>query len=49
MAADGLTTREIAERLCLSAKTVESHLTRIYDKLGVRTRRALRGETFGTP
>jgi len=49
LAADGLTTREIAERLCLSAKTVESHLTRIYDKLGVRTRRALRGETFGTP
>jgi DNA-binding NarL/FixJ family response regulator len=39
MAANGLTNREIAERLFLSHRTVGSHLYRIYPRLGI-TRRA---------
>jgi len=37
----GISTREIARRLCLSAKTVESHRARIKQKLGVGTSAAL--------
>jgi DNA-binding CsgD family transcriptional regulator len=40
MAADGLSNREIAQALFVTAKTVENHLGRIYQKLGV-TRSAL--------
>jgi len=35
---EGLANREIAERLFISPKTAEHHLSRIYSKLGVRTR-----------
>lgn len=35
---DGLTTRQIATRLGLSPRTVDSHLTKLYRKLGVGTR-----------
>ena len=38
MAADGLGNREIAQALFLSTKTVETHLTRVYEKLGIRAR-----------
>ena len=38
IAAEGLTAREIAERLGVRERTVTTHLSRIYSKLGVRTR-----------
>ncbi|MFB2598476.1 LuxR C-terminal-related transcriptional regulator [Herbiconiux sp. P17] len=38
LAASGLTNREIAEQLVLSVRTVETHLQRVYRKLGVRGR-----------
>jgi DNA-binding CsgD family transcriptional regulator/tetratricopeptide (TPR) repeat protein len=38
---DGLTNRVIAERLCLSPRTVERHLDSAMRKLGVRSRTAL--------
>ncbi len=41
LVAQGFTNRDIAERLYLSAKTVESHLARAFAKLDVRTRAAL--------
>lgn len=41
MAAEGMTNREIAQTLFLTVKTIESHLTAVYDKLGVRSRQLL--------
>lgn len=41
LAGDGLSNKEIASTLHLSVHTVEAHLTRIYRKLGVRSRAAL--------
>ncbi|MFJ3905999.1 LuxR C-terminal-related transcriptional regulator [Streptomyces sp. NPDC090025] len=41
LAATGLRTRRMAEQLFLSPRTVESHLSRIYRKLGVTSRAAL--------
>ncbi|MGN9808253.1 LuxR C-terminal-related transcriptional regulator [Micromonospora sp. BQ11] len=56
LAADGRTSRVIAERLFLSARTVENHLQRIYGKLGVTGRaeldaalRAIPGHDGGQP
>jgi DNA-binding CsgD family transcriptional regulator len=48
MVADGLTNREIADRVFLSPKTVEVNLTRIYRKLGVRSRAALASRFAGS-
>lgn len=38
LAATGLASRDIAEALALSVRTVDNHLARVYDKLGVRNR-----------
>jgi DNA-binding CsgD family transcriptional regulator len=43
LAAEGKTNREIAEELFVTPKTVENHLTRVYAKLGVSSRKALSG------
>ena len=42
LASDGLTNREIADRLYLSPRTVSSHLYRSYPKLGIAGRHQLR-------
>jgi DNA-binding CsgD family transcriptional regulator len=51
LAAQGLASKEIGERLFISFRTAENHLARVYDKLGIRTRaelaRALDGGTVG--
>ncbi len=41
MVADGLTNRQIAERLVVSHRTVEGHIGRIPAKLGLRRRTEL--------
>ena len=40
LAARGLTTREIADRLFISPKTADHHIQHIYNKIGVSTRAA---------
>jgi DNA-binding NarL/FixJ family response regulator len=41
LVADGRTNKEVATMLFLSEKTVENNLSRIYTKLGVRSRTEL--------
>ncbi|MFD5426759.1 response regulator transcription factor [Streptomyces sp. NPDC127084] len=41
LAAQGLTSRDIADRLTISVRTVDNHLHRIYHKLGITTRQEL--------
>ena len=41
LVAEGRTNREVAEALFLGERTVASHLTHIYAKLGVRSRTEL--------
>ncbi len=43
LVAEGLTNREICDRLSVSEKTVETHLASIFAKLGVRTRSEVEG------
>jgi DNA-binding CsgD family transcriptional regulator len=43
----GRSTGEIARRLFISPYTVQDHVTAIFDKVGVRSRRDLAGEVFG--
>jgi DNA-binding CsgD family transcriptional regulator len=47
LVAAGRTTREVAEEMFVSAKTVEWNLTRIYRKLGVRSRTELAARERG--
>jgi DNA-binding NarL/FixJ family response regulator len=42
LAAAGLTNKEIGERMHLSPRTVSSHLYRVFPKLGITSRAALR-------
>lgn len=48
LAAEGLTNRQIAERLWITRKTVELHLGHTYEKLGIRSRTQL-PEALGDP
>jgi class 3 adenylate cyclase/DNA-binding CsgD family transcriptional regulator len=41
LVAEGLTNSEIAERLVLSVRTIESHLDHVYSRLGMSSRAAL--------
>lgn len=47
--AQGMSNREIAEKLCVSENTVKTHSSRILDKLGAkrRTQAVLLGKEFG--
>ena len=47
LAADGCSNREIAEKLHIAERTVETHLTSVYRKLRVRTRAALGSRLIG--
>ena len=49
LAAEGLSNREIGEQLYLSHRTVESHLYRLFPKLGVTSRAQLRDALNPTP
>jgi DNA-binding CsgD family transcriptional regulator len=44
LAAQGLTNREIGERIFLSHRTIGSHLYRLFPKLGITSRPELAGE-----
>ena len=46
LVAKGFTNPEVAEELYVSRKAVEYHLGNIFGKLGITSRRELRGQTF---
>jgi DNA-binding CsgD family transcriptional regulator len=46
--AEGRTNREVAAALFLGERTVESHLTQVYAKLGVRSRTELASRFRGS-
>jgi DNA-binding CsgD family transcriptional regulator len=49
LVAEGKTNREVAAALFITERTVEGHLTRIYPKLGVRSRAELAGRLARGP
>ncbi|MBY6412808.1 AAA family ATPase [Rhodococcus sp. BP-252] len=48
LVATGMTNREVAAELFLSVKTVQFHLTRVYSKLGIRSRAELAARASGS-
>jgi DNA-binding CsgD family transcriptional regulator len=42
LVAQGMTNQEVARRLYVSPKTVEFHLSNVFTKLGIASRRQLR-------
>lgn len=46
LVAEGMTRREVAEALWVSTKAVDFHLGNVFAKLGITSRRELRGRTF---
>lgn len=48
LVAEGLSNREVAARLFVTTKTVEAHLSKIYGKLGIRSRAELAHRLVGT-
>jgi DNA-binding CsgD family transcriptional regulator len=48
LAAGGHSSRDISERLSLSTRTVDTHLARVYRKLGITGRGEL-ASALGTP
>jgi DNA-binding CsgD family transcriptional regulator len=46
LAASGMTTKDVATALFISPKTVETNLSRVYRKLGIKSRAEL-GRAFG--
>jgi DNA-binding CsgD family transcriptional regulator len=46
LVASGLTNKEVGRELLMGAETVKTHLSHVYDKLGIRSRAALASE-FG--
>jgi DNA-binding CsgD family transcriptional regulator len=46
LVAHGLATRDIAAELCVTEYTVQEHLSHVFDKVGVRSRRALLKRLF---
>ena len=49
LAAGGLTNKEIGQRMHLSPRTVSSHLYRVFPKLGITSRAALRDALGNMP
>ncbi|MHB8233749.1 MAG: helix-turn-helix transcriptional regulator [Solirubrobacteraceae bacterium] len=49
LARDGLSNPEIAARLFLSPRTIEWHLGKVFLRLGIRSRRELRGSSLVPP
>jgi DNA-binding NarL/FixJ family response regulator len=49
LAATGATNPEIARQFYLSVSTVETHLERVYAKLGIHSRRELMARSPGPP
>ena len=47
LAVQGLACKAIGQRLYISARTAETHLAMVYDKLGIRSRGELAGAIDG--